>query len=147
MHPIVRQALTIGFPLRHSHVVNTQALARPGKRVALKIVHGVGGTLDACKVGNPKTPDKIPVLTDLDPVKAKLTREKLFEFFLYGLAVVGSGAKIANVEGFVGRDWGWIGVEGSDAVRRERRFDRVAGERGVRAKGHGDHSGEMTNER
>lgn len=72
--------------------------------MTLKIVHGVGGTLDAGEISNPKTPNKIPVITDFDPTKAKLARKKLVEFFLDGLAVVRASAKIGDVEGFVGRD-------------------------------------------
>lgn len=88
-----------------------QAFAGTSERVALKIVHGVSGTLDACEIGNPKTPNKVPVFTDFDPGKANLTREELVEFSLDGLAVEGAGAKITDVEGFVGRDWRWLGIK------------------------------------
>lgn len=88
-----------------------QAFVGASERVALKIVHGVSGTLDAFEIGNPKTPNKVPVHTNFEPGKANLTNEELEEFFLDGLAVEGAGTKIADVEGFVGRDWRWPGIE------------------------------------
>lgn len=86
--------------------------------MALKIVLGVSGTLDACEIGNRKTTNMVPVIADFDPEKAKLARKELVEFFLDGLTVAGVRTKIGDMEGLVGGGLRRPGVEGSSAMGR-----------------------------